>query len=122
MTFKPSTTVGEIARQAPLSIRLFDEIKIDYFCEGNKLLAEACRQAGAPLELTLRELNELNNSLVADPDIALWDEASLSELTRHIIETHHEYVRNEIPPPGITSGKGKRAVLQSVPRANNHEA
>ncbi len=97
MTFKPSTTVGEIARQAPLSIRLFDEIGIDYCCRGNKSLAEACRTAGAPLELTLQQLNELNNSLVADPDIPLWQEAALPELIRHIVETHHEYIRNEIP-------------------------
>ena len=97
MTFKPSTTVGEIARQAPLSIRLFDEIGIDYCCGGNKSLAEACRTAGPPLELTLQQLNELNNSLVADPDIPLWQEAALPELIRHIVETHHEYIRNEIP-------------------------
>jgi regulator of cell morphogenesis and NO signaling len=96
MTFNPSATVREIAQQAPLSIRLFEDIGIDYCCGGNKSLAEACRQAGVPLELALRKLSELNDR-VADPDFTPWQEVLLSALTQHIVQTHHEYVRKEIP-------------------------
>jgi regulator of cell morphogenesis and NO signaling len=96
MTFKPSATLREIAQRAPLSIRWFDEIGLDYCCGGNKSLAEACRQAGVPLDLALRKLGELNER-ISDPGITPWQEAPLMELIQNIVQTHHDYVRKEIP-------------------------
>jgi len=95
MTFKPSTTVREIAQRAPLSIRWFDEIGLDYCCGGNKSLVEACHQAGVPLDLALHKLGELNER-ISDPGTT-WQEAPLIELIQHIVQTHHDYVRKEIP-------------------------
>jgi regulator of cell morphogenesis and NO signaling len=96
MTFKASDTVREIAQQLPSSIRIFDELGIDYCCGGNKSIAQACHNAGVSVELLLGRLRELNET-VLDPDFAPWHQARLSELTRHIVETHHAYVRKEIP-------------------------
>jgi regulator of cell morphogenesis and NO signaling len=96
MTFESSNTVREIAHQLPSSIRLFDDFGIDYCCGGNKSIAEACHKAGVSLELLLGRLGELNET-VPDSDFAPWQKAPLSQLTRHIVETHHAYVRKEIP-------------------------
>ena len=96
MTFKASNTVREIAHQLPSSIRVFDDLGIDYCCGGYKSIAEACHNAGVSLEALLGRLGELNEAL-PDPDFAPWHQAPLSELTRHIVETHHAYVRQEIP-------------------------
>lgn len=96
MTFKPTATVREIAVQVPLSIRVFEEIGIDYCCGSSKSLVDACRQAGVPVELAVQKLSRLNDR-IADPDLTPWQEAPLCELTQHIVQTHHEYVRKEIP-------------------------
>lgn len=96
MTFKASNTVREIAHQLPSSIRIFDDLGIDYCCGGNKSVAQACHNSGISVELLLGRLGELN-ATVPDPDFAPWHQAPLSELTKHIVETHHAYVRKEIP-------------------------
>lgn len=96
MTFQSSAILREIIEQVPLSIRLFEEMGIDYCCGGNKSLAEACCQAGIPVELALQRLSELNDP-IGDPDLTSWHEAPLSELIEHIVQTHHKYVRREIP-------------------------
>lgn len=95
MSFKSSAKVAEIVEQAPGSIRLFEEVGIDYCCGGAKSLGESCRQSGVSLELILGKLNELRGR-VADAEHG-WQAAPLSELVQHIVKTHHEYVRNEIP-------------------------
>jgi iron-sulfur cluster repair di-iron protein len=96
MRFKASDTVRDIASQLPSSIRIFDELKIDYCCGGNKSVAQACQSAGISLEFLLARLGELN-AQVPDPDFTSWQRASLASLTRHIVQTHHSYVRKEIP-------------------------
>jgi len=96
MTFQSSAIVRQIIEQVPLSVRLFDEMGIDYCCGGDKSLTEACRHAGVPVELALRRLSDLDDR-IGDPDITPWQEAQLSDLVRHIVQNHHEYVRREIP-------------------------
>jgi regulator of cell morphogenesis and NO signaling len=96
MTFETSNTVREIAHQLPSSIRVFEDLGIDYCCGGNKSIAQACHSAGVAVELLLGRLGELSDT-VPDADFASWHEAPLSELTRHIVEAHHAKVRKEIP-------------------------
>jgi len=96
MTINASNTVGEVAQQLPSSIRVFHDLGIDYCCGGNKSIAQACRNAGISLEILIGRLGELNEA-APDPDFAPWREAPLEELTRHIVDTHHAYVRREIP-------------------------
>ena len=39
-------TVREVAIEVPQSTRLFEKLKIDYCCGGNRSLTEACSSAG----------------------------------------------------------------------------
>lgn len=96
MTFTSSSTVREIALQLPSSIRIFEAFGIDYCCGGNKSLMQASQQAGVSPERLLEKLSELDVQS-ADPDFSPWQQASLSSLTQHIAERHHEFVRNEVP-------------------------
>lgn len=96
MTIDPATTVRDIAQQLPSSMRVFEEMGIDYCCGGTKPLSDACRQAGIPLEPVLRKLGALNEHL-ADPDVTPWQQATLANLIDHVVDTHHSYCRTEIP-------------------------
>lgn len=96
MTFNTSAIVRDIAQQLPSSIRVFEDLGIDYCCGGKKSIAEACQQFGVSPELLLQRLGELDEQLV-EPDFAPWQEGSLTTLAQHIIQTHHAFLRNEIP-------------------------
>ena len=67
---------------------------LDYCCGGGKSLHEACLHADVPAEEILKRLNE--NRKHVSPDEANWTSAPLGDLTRHIRERHHRYVREAI--------------------------
>ena len=88
-------TVREIALEQPSSIRVFENLGIDYCCGGRKPLAEAC----AERKLSVNEVVEALDSATGTPAIATadWQQASLGQLIAHIVATHHTYVKRELP-------------------------
>jgi regulator of cell morphogenesis and NO signaling len=88
-------TVREIALENPATIRVFEAFGIDYCCGGRKPLSEAC----AVKNLSLDEVVQaLENPTPAPPmEIEDWSAAPLSALAAHIVNTHHAYVRRELP-------------------------
>jgi regulator of cell morphogenesis and NO signaling len=89
-------TVREIAVECPASVRVFETLGIDYCCGGKKSLRDACTSAQVPLERVMELLSNAANTL-AGPDDAVWSTAPLDNLTTHIVQKHHRYVRQEIP-------------------------
>ena len=88
-------TVREIALEMPLTTKVFEEFKIDYCCGGKKLFLEACRNAGANPESVLQKIDnvlEIENQ----NELGWLNDAPLSKLIEHIIETHHTFTRDEI--------------------------
>lgn len=94
MTTQSEKTVREIALENPASIRIFESLGIDYCCGGKQCLSEACASAQVPVE---RVLGLLATPQPAPEDDAAWNDAPLSQLTQHIVERHHEFVRRETP-------------------------
>lgn len=91
----PQTTVREIAIEHPASIRIFEKFGIDYCCGGRKPLAEACQERSLDPQAVLAAIDIATE---AQPDAAPnWTTASLGSICRHIMTTHHEYVRTELP-------------------------
>jgi regulator of cell morphogenesis and NO signaling len=90
------TTVKEVALHMPESTRLFEQLKIDYCCGGNQPLAEACASAGLDVVTVMEMLGEVAQS--SSPGARAWDRqnASLSELIEHILNTHHVFTKSEI--------------------------
>ncbi len=91
------TTVREIALDQPASIRVFEKLGIDYCCGGRKPLAQACAERSLDLQSVLAALESTDASKDASTD---WTTASLESLCQHLVTTHHEYVRREIPRLG----------------------
>jgi regulator of cell morphogenesis and NO signaling len=88
-------TVREIALEQPTSIRVFEKLGIDYCCGGRKPLTEACEARSLEVDAVIAALEaaavEMDKS---QPDIS---GKSLTGLCAHIVATHHEYVRRELP-------------------------
>src|SRR5262245_7701165 len=88
-------TIGEIARENPSSVRVFEKHKIDFCCGGKVSFAEACQARGiAPADLQA----ELDQAAAGRPDAGRdWTSAPLALLIDHIVGTHHVYLRSELP-------------------------
>jgi regulator of cell morphogenesis and NO signaling len=88
-------TVREIALENPSSIRVFESFGIDYCCGGRKPLAEACAAMSIDVDAVLNAL-ESAASTGHTPEHD-WNTESLASIAAHIVNTHHAYVRKELP-------------------------
>ena len=86
-------TVREIAVEMPQATRIFETLGIDYCCGGQKSLNEACAAANLNVSEVLASLEK------ATPEAASADfrAGSLGELIQHIVDTHHNFVKSEVP-------------------------
>src|SRR3974390_2782278 len=86
-------TVRELANTNPQAARIFERLRIDYCCGGEKSLLHACLAANVSVQ-------EVVDALEKQPPAAPerdWQSASLNEVIRQIMEKHHAFVRAEIP-------------------------
>ena len=90
------TTVREIALQVPQSTRLFEKLKLDYCCGGEKPLAEACASAGVDVDNVMEMLAGVAQSDSQNEDTLVFQNASLPELITHILDTHHVFTKSEM--------------------------
>ena len=87
-------TVREIALEAPLSARVFEEFKIDFCCKGRVPFAEACKTAGVDPEVVFAKLRPILENVKVDDSAA--DRMGPTELIDHIVSTHHAFTVDEI--------------------------
>ncbi len=95
MNYSGETKVNEIALSSPAARHILEDAGIDYCCGGGKSLQEACVKANVPAEQLLWQLRQ--NSEKPSGEESQWANVSLAELTKHIRERHHQYVRDAIP-------------------------
>lgn len=88
-------TIREIALDAPLTVRVFENYKIDFCCGGRVPFAEACEKAGVAPSAVLADLEA---AVAAAPQTIgdRVDRKDPSELIEYIIGTHHTFTRSEI--------------------------
>lgn len=93
MTLNATKTVREITLEVPDAARVFEKLRIDYCCGGQRPIGEACVAAGVNLEEVERLINEAD----ARRDEGAQDiqKGSLAELINYILDTHHVYTREE---------------------------
>lgn len=88
-------TVGELVAERPGRSRIFQAYEIDFCCQGGRTLREACQRRGLAVNLVADQLEAEH----APPDDLTTNPADLPppELTRYIVETHHQFLRDELP-------------------------
>ncbi|MCP4192532.1 MAG: iron-sulfur cluster repair di-iron protein [Planctomycetaceae bacterium] len=99
-TLTADSSVGQWAREQPRSARIFEELQIDYCCGGGVSLAVACDKKRLDPNSVMAKLR----TVIADSGtehvkegLASWSTSSLTQLCDHIEETHHAYLRSELP-------------------------
>lgn len=68
---------------------------IDFCCGGQRPLSQACAEKNLDPENILTELAQSHPP--ADSESVNWGDAPLLQLTEHILDTHHVYVKQELP-------------------------
>jgi regulator of cell morphogenesis and NO signaling len=89
-------TVRDVAMELPQSTRLFEKLRIDYCCVGNKPLAEACASAGFDVGSVMEMLAEVTQSTPNDDGALEFQNLTPTKLITHIVETHHVFTRSEM--------------------------
>lgn len=88
-------TVRDIAVQLPQSTRLFEKLKIDYCCGGNRTLTEASSVAGVDVSDVVKMLEEQSEQ-APQSSFVEFQRLSLPELITHILDTHHVFTKEEL--------------------------
>lgn len=89
-------TVGEIAARFPATVRVFEKYGLDFCCGGNRPLTDACRERGADPDLVLGDIRRAVAASPAAVDTD-WQTAPINALVDHIVETHHAYLKRQLP-------------------------
>lgn len=97
MTLNATQTVRELATEVPNATRVFEKLGIDYCCGGGKSLEDACAQAKIPVAQVLNTLEQGSAPASTVHGLPDFSSAPLSELVSHIVNTHHAYVKQEVP-------------------------
>lgn len=91
----PDRTVGELVAERPGRSRIFQAHKIDFCCQGTRTLREACERKHVSTDVIVAELEkELEDKTDTGPNPAEFAPEALCE---HIVETHHGFLRRELP-------------------------
>jgi regulator of cell morphogenesis and NO signaling len=93
-----NTTLGGLVAERPQTAAVFERLGLDYCCGGQQTLEEACRSRDLDPETVATLLTALEADMGTAPEGAheLGD-ASINELCDHIVEVHHEPLRNQLP-------------------------
>ena len=86
-------TIGQLAVEMPIAIRVFEAWKIDYCCGGKTPLPQAGEAAGKTVDAFMEELARLSVAPAPGFD---WQSQTLTTIAREITATYHGYTREEL--------------------------
>ena len=98
-TIDSQTSVGALVAERPSRSRVFESLGIDYCCGGKKSLADVCRAKGLDPASVIALLAAAEPA-PADETGTDWATAGLAQLCDHIEQTHHAYLKRELPRMG----------------------
>ena len=94
------TSLGDLVTARPATARVFERLGLDYCCQGDRSVLEACEQAGLDADEVVRELGALAPEPPAD-----WATMDPTHLVDHLEETHHAFLHRELPRLGALMDK-----------------
>lgn len=88
-------TLGEIAVKDLRKAEVFKKFGLDFCCGGRKTVREACEEKGIDPAVVERELQQATNVQAGTP--LPYNEWALDFLADFIVNTHHAYLRKNLP-------------------------
>ena len=90
MNITPDTSVGELVKLNFRTAQIFQANRIEYCCEGNKTISDACKEYDINPEQLIRQLEDLLSQKSSDSE--LLNNPELNEICTYIVKRHHAYV------------------------------
>jgi regulator of cell morphogenesis and NO signaling len=91
-----SLTLAQIVNNNHQAASVFEKYHLDFCCKGKRSLAQACSEQQLSISQVAEELEDIfsedNKAQMVD-----FDQMNLAQLCDYIVNTHHAYVKNEMP-------------------------
>ena len=90
-----SLSLAQIVNNNHQAASVFEKYHLDFCCKGKRSLEQACSEQ----ELSISKVTEdLENIFTKDNNSSVdFEEMNLEQLADYIVQTHHAYVKNEMP-------------------------
>jgi regulator of cell morphogenesis and NO signaling len=92
MTESSDNTLGDLVTANPAAARILERHGLDYCCGGHHSLLDACAAAGVDERVVRAELDASDQERPQG-----WTQLDAPALARHIVDTHHRYLHEELP-------------------------
>ncbi len=87
-------TLGDIVADNFRAATVFEKYGIDFCCQGNRNLSEACTEAGVEADMVAQQIDELEREIKGTLNFNEWP---LDLLADHIFKNHHQYLEQVTP-------------------------
>ncbi len=89
-------TLGEIAAKDLRKAQVFKKYGLDFCCGGKKTVKEACAEKGIDVTKVEQELQTADKNITSARPLP-YNDWNLDFLADYIVNTHHSYVKKNIP-------------------------
>ncbi len=91
-------TIGELVAEKPARSRFFEQLNIDYCCGGRQPILLACQEAHLDVQQVLSDLQKFDDETATNQSSEVtWLDASITQLIHHIVNVHHQFLKEELP-------------------------
>ena len=87
-------TLAQIVNNDFRASVVFEKFHLDFCCKGKRTLEEACTEQQLSVETITKELENTFSKIETVPD---FEKMNLLQLIEYIVQTHHTYVKKELP-------------------------
>ena len=91
-----SLTLAQIVNNNHQAASIFEKYHLDFCCKGKRSLEQACSEQQLSVSQVAEELENIfaknNKQRIVD-----FEKMNLTQLADYIVQTHHAYVKNEMP-------------------------
>ena len=91
-----SLTLAQIVNSNHKAANIFEKYRLDFCCKGKRSLEQACAEQEIPVTVVMAELENIFNSNDNTKTIS-FEEMTMTQLCDYIVQTHHSFVKNEMP-------------------------
>ncbi len=95
MTLNREQSLGSIVSMYPDTVKVMNQYKLDYCCNGNESLAKAIGKLTVDQNEVLAALEKAMVQQTPE-EVTDWGLKTMSELIDHILETHHVFMRETL--------------------------
>ncbi len=94
-TLNLNSTLANWVIQYPRTATVFEALGLNYCCEGDETLEQACREQHLDPQQVVVKIEQIIAEH-EDDSVTHWEDASLTQLCDHLEQTHHVFVKDEL--------------------------